>query len=792
LRSSSHPEHAVPPFLGGTTPAYQERAVIPQLREHFEAVWFQRVPTGTSGLSVIPDGSAEIVWFNGVLRVAGPERQLRFERVRPGSYAIGVRFRPGRALPWLEVPLSQLVDGHCELAALWGDHARALAEWVSEARHPTEIGQRIEQTLLRKLPIIDMPDDLSKAVCQVVSAQRDRSLPITRHLCRSLCISERTLRRRCHELFGYGPKTLERILRFRKFLTLLRSSDDSQIAQLAEEIGYADQSHLSRETHQLAGLTPDQLRRRVTGRARSVCPRMIGTLLAIVLMAFGARPAKALQPNPMHIGMRPVLGWSSWSSFRGNASAAKDEAVARAMVSSGLARLGYRYINQDDGWYVCPGGFGPGGASPSGHGAPTVDRWGFWIPNERFPARGSANGIKALADYLHSLGLKFGIYLTPGISMEAVAKNTPVEGSVAGRLTGKPSGYTARQIATKIPEQNYNCGGSESSAGGMVGLNFSSPGAQLFVSAWADTLASWGVDFLKLDGLRYPSDIPEIKAWSLALRQTGRPIDFDATEGYTVELAPTLEKYATQWEEGEDVECYSCNKGSDNDETFPATDAFPLTIWTDPTEKAALGGGSSKIVSRFNYAAQWQPYAHPGGFNDLDSVEVGNGSHDGISLSARKTVLSLWSLASSPLILGSDLRYLAPEDLALLRNRAVLAVDQDGIAARRIRNTRTEQVFAKREPRGDVIVGLFNTSTTDPEEISIASSAIGLPAGCAAYGLQDLWSNRTARSSGQITANVPPEGVALFRVTPHCAHFQTRLATRKKLPPRIFNRDSGP
>jgi len=71
LRSSSHPEHAVPPFLGGTTPAYQERAVIPQLREHFEAVWFQRVPTGTSGLSVIPDGSAEIVWFNGVLRVAG-------------------------------------------------------------------------------------------------------------------------------------------------------------------------------------------------------------------------------------------------------------------------------------------------------------------------------------------------------------------------------------------------------------------------------------------------------------------------------------------------------------------------------------------------------------------------------------------------------------------------------------------------------------------------------------------------------------------------------------------------
>lgn len=271
MHSSSHSEHAVPPFLGGTTAAYQERAVVHHLREHFDAVWFQRVPGGTSGLSVIPDGSAEIVWFNGVLRVAGPERQLRFERVRPGSFAVGVRFRPGCALPWLKVPLSQLVDGHCELAALWGEHACALAEWVGDARDPTELGQRIEQTLLRKLPIIDVPDELSKAVFQLVSTRSDASFPVTRHLCQSLGISERTLRRRCHELFGYGPKTLERILRFQRFLRLLRSSDGSRIAQLADEMGYADQSHLSRETHQLTGLTPDQLRRRVTSRLRSVC-----------------------------------------------------------------------------------------------------------------------------------------------------------------------------------------------------------------------------------------------------------------------------------------------------------------------------------------------------------------------------------------------------------------------------------------------------------------------------------------------------------------------------------------
>jgi len=495
--------------------------------------------------------------------------------------------------------------------------------------------------------------------------------------------------------------------------------------------------------------------------------RTIVTFLTLASWVLVVEPTLALQPNPTHIGVRPVLGWSSWSSFRGNPSAAKVEAEARAMVSSGLSRLGYRYINVDDGWYVCPGGLGSPAGTPHGHQGPTVDQWGMWIPNDRFAVQGSTNGIEALADSVHSLGLKFGIYLTPGISARAVAKNTPVEGSVGGHLTGKPSGYTAAEIATAIPEQNYNCGGSDQDAGGMVALNFSSPGAQLFVNAWADRLASWGVDFLKLDGVRYPLDVAELKAWAQALRQTGRPIQFDATEGYTVKLAPALEKYANQWEEAEDIECYSCDKGADHNADFPLTDAFPLTVWSDSSESSNFGG-PGKVVSRFNYAAQWQPYAHPGGFNDLDSVEVGNGSDDGISFSARKTVLSLWSLASSPLLLGSDLRYLTPEDLALLKNRAVLAVDQDGIAARRIRNAPAQQIFAKREPRGDVIVGLFNTSTTRSQRLSIGTSAIGLPPGCAAQRLEDLWSHRMTRSTGRITATVPPEGVALFRVTARC------------------------
>ncbi len=153
------------------------------------------------------------------------------------------------------------------------------------------------------------------------------------------------------------------------------------------------------------------------------------------------------------------------------------------------------------------------------------------------------------------------------------------------------------------------------------------------------------------------------------------------------------------------------------------------------------------MVSRFDYAAQWQPYAHPGGFNDLDSVEVGNGSNDGISFSARQTVLSLWSLASSPLLLGSDPRYLAPEDLALLSNRAVLAVDQDGY--RRSTDPKCAHRTGIRQARARRRCDRRSLQHQHDEfgEYLDRPPAIGLPTGCAAYALENLWShNKTCHS----------------------------------------------
>jgi hypothetical protein len=187
------------------------------------------------------------------------------------------------------------------------------------------------------------------------------------------------------------------------------------------------------------------------------------------------------------------------------------------------------------------------------------------------------------------------------------------------------------------------------------------------------------------------------------------------------------------------------------------------------------------VQKRFATLALWEP-SYGGkmfdGYNDFDSVEVGNcdkpvsssnrfGSvsypdGDGLTVPERQTVLSLWSLASSPLILGSDLTRLCRADLTLLRNRAVLSVDQDGIDASMIVDGRTRKVVAKTEDHGQVVVGLFNT-TARPQVITTTAAGIGLPAS-RRYLVANLWTHAVTRSGSTISARVPPHGVALYRV----------------------------
>jgi Alpha galactosidase A/Alpha galactosidase C-terminal beta sandwich domain/NPCBM-associated, NEW3 domain of alpha-galactosidase/Alpha-galactosidase, CBM13 domain len=449
---------------------------------------------------------------------------------------------------------------------------------------------------------------------------------------------------------------------------------------------------------------------------RRLIPALAAGLIAIPLIAIpvvATAPPAAAEDNG--VGLTPAMGWSSWSFIRHNPTAAGIEAQAKAMRDSGLARVGYQYVNVDDFWYQCPGSQGP-----------NVDQYGRWvIDSTKFPSSGSLNGIQVVANYVHSLGLKFGLYVTPGISAQAVAQNTPVEGT----------SYTADQIAEPaVSEHNYNCGG-------MVGIDYTKPGAQAFINSWADQFASWGVDYLKLDGVG-TFDIPDVEAWSNALRQTGRPIHLELSNSLNIADAATWAQYSNGWRTGGDIEDYGGE---------PSGSSYPLTDWAN-------------VESRFSQVAAWQPYGGPGAFNDYDSTEVGNGSNDGLTLDERQTQLSLWALAAAPLILGTDLTNLDKTDLGLLLNRDVIGVDQDGIDASRLVNTATTQIFAKTGKNGDVVVGLFNTGGA-PQTISTSASALGLAASTS-YLLDNLWTHQSTETAGPISADVPSHGVALLRVSP--------------------------
>jgi hypothetical protein len=443
---------------------------------------------------------------------------------------------------------------------------------------------------------------------------------------------------------------------------------------------------------------------------------LMASLAAIpVAVTAGLPGAPSASAEDNGVGLTPAMGWSSWSFLRHGPNAGNIEAAAAAMKNSGLAGVGYQYVNLDDFWYQCPGSQGP-----------NVDQYGRWVTDAtKFPpGPDGENGIQVVAGYVHSLGLKFGLYVTPGISHQAVVQNTAIEGTP----------YHADDIAATASENNYNCGG-------MVGIDYSKPGAQAFINSWADQFASWGVDYLKLDGVG-SFDIPDVVAWSNALRQTGRPIHLELSNSLNINDASTWARYSNGWRTGGDIECYGCETGGSS---------YPLTSWPN-------------VSSRFNQVASWQPYGGPGGFNDYDSIEVGNGSNDGLTVDERQTQMSLWALAASPFILGTDLTNLDPADLTLLKNTDVIAVDQDAIDASRISNTSTSQIFTKKEPNGDAIVGLFNTSST-PETISTSASALGLPPGTD-YAVKDLWAHQTTETTGAIGPNVAPHGVALYRVSP--------------------------
>jgi hypothetical protein len=406
------------------------------------------------------------------------------------------------------------------------------------------------------------------------------------------------------------------------------------------------------------------------------------------------------------VASTPAMGWSTWSFVRRSPTESTVEAQALAMHNSGLQDHGFVYINLDDFYYLNP--------------AQTVDAYGRWVVDTNiFP-----DGMAAVAAYVHGLGLKFGIYVTPGIPVAAYSQNTPIQGTA----------YHAQDIVTSTNsnEVNYNFGNNC-----MYFIDYSKPGAQAFINSWANLFASWGVDYVKIDAVG-DGDIPDVAAWSQALVQTGRPIHLELSNSLDVNNGSTWRQYANGWRIEGDVECY-CSGSS-----------YPLTSW-------------GNVSHRFSDAPKWTRFAGPGGWNDLDSLEIGNGANDGLNPVQRQATMTLWSICCAPLILGTDLTSLDTNDLPLLFNDRVLQIDQAGSVGAPLTYNTTTQVWRAVEPDGSYAVAFFNLGSSSAN-VSVTWSQLGFTN---AAEVQDLWSGSDL--GGQAAgygANVASDGATLYRIAP--------------------------
>jgi AraC-like DNA-binding protein len=232
--------------------SYVERPVPRGLATHACCVWTQQAGPDGHVQRVLPDGCADIVWIeDGRLELAGPATQPVLVEIPPGATVYGVRFGPGAAGPALRLAAHELRDQTVALDELWGASGRDLAERMAEAadaERPDLLADAIAGWLRGAQP----PDALVARAAALLAG----GLPVA-ETSREVALGARHLRRRFHDAAGYGPKTLQRVLRLRRFLAI--AATDADLARAAAAAGYSDQPHLTRECGDLAGLTPAAL-----------------------------------------------------------------------------------------------------------------------------------------------------------------------------------------------------------------------------------------------------------------------------------------------------------------------------------------------------------------------------------------------------------------------------------------------------------------------------------------------------------------------------------------------------
>jgi alpha-galactosidase len=301
------------------------------------------------------------------------------------------------------------------------------------------------------------------------------------------------------------------------------------------------------------------------------------------------------------VARTPPMGWNSWNKFACNVSETLIMGMADAMASSGMKDAGYEYIVIDDCWQV----------SRDENGEIVVDK-------ERFP-----NGMKYVADYVHSKGLKFGIYSDAG----------------SKTCAGRPGG---------------------------LGHEYQD----------ARTYAKWGVDYLKYDWCNTTTQDAKSSYTNMrnALFAAGRPIVFSICEWGSNK----------PWEWAGEVG----------------------NLWRTTGD---IGDNWNSMINIFNQQKDLARYAGPGGWNDPDMLEVGNG---GMTFDEYKTHFTLWSMLAAPLLAGNDLAAMTPETKSILLNKEIIAVNQDtlGQQATCYRDNGDYQIWIKGLSNNEKAICLLNKS----------------------------------------------------------------------------------
>jgi AraC-like DNA-binding protein len=234
-------------------PGYAEWRAPAALRGPVACLWARVVPAdGGRGSLVLPDGCSDLIWEQGVgAYVAGPDTGPVRTQAGAGTVLVGVRFRPAAGGQVLGLPLSELRDQRVALA----DILRAPARELPATLGPAQAAARVLE-VAGTLVANSNPD---AAVAEAVALLRDPAAR-TEEVSARVDLSERQFRRRTLAAVGYGPKTLQRVLRFQRFVRILDAAPVlPDLAAAAVSLGYADQPHLNRECKVLSGHTPAEL-----------------------------------------------------------------------------------------------------------------------------------------------------------------------------------------------------------------------------------------------------------------------------------------------------------------------------------------------------------------------------------------------------------------------------------------------------------------------------------------------------------------------------------------------------